>query len=108
MKFKITGKKKTKRVFLIRAKTENPVYRLTAFLDLNTKEPLYPVNIESPLPGVTFTIDSETGASCSLPPIIPGHMIHRFGEQLKQFNDVITAARDWIRQEQQKDDSSEP
>lgn len=99
--FEVKSRTKRKTFTIIRMRTAGSTLKFTVFLENETGNVLYPLEIESVVPGIiSITLISDTAASCSFPPSIPETMVNKVAEQLNMFHDIVIAAREQIAKEQ--------
>lgn len=91
---------------IINAQAKNPDRHVTIYLDNESGRPMYPIKIESIMSGITITLDSDSNADCSLPPVIPESMVDMLAEQLGTVHDNVSAVRRLIKEEQKLFDNA--
>lgn len=106
--FKILSRKKNAMFTTVKAqisvskRTYDMESTVKLYLDNDTGAVLYPVEIGSPVPGLTVTLDSDSSSSCSFPPSIPDATIDSTAMFLSIFHETIGTVRELIRKEQQR------
>lgn len=88
--------------FVIGVHAEIPGWKLHAFLDKGTGNVLYPVKILHVRTGTEIKLDAYDSAGCSFPPFVPEELIDQLSECLNTVHGVILAARELIKEEQQR------
>ncbi len=102
-RFELTSYRKHSGMLTLHAKNEEYGYSLTVHFDLETGSVIYPVSVMSAFPGMDISLDSEESASCTLPPVIPGHMTDRMAKELNRFHAIVEQARLFIEEEKKKE-----
>lgn len=102
IRFEVTSRQKSDIITTIRAKTKDMEWNMTLYLDNETGAVLYPVTIKQAVPCVTITLDADFTSSCGLPPSVPDIMVDNIAADLTAFHDIVAAARELIREEQEK------
>lgn len=99
--FKVTKRADSTMIRTIRAIADSPGRTLIIYLDEGTGEPMYPISIESVIPGVIITLVSDTEEVCSFSPSVSSKQVKHIIEYLNMFDDMVSAARKLIEKEQQ-------
>lgn len=102
IKFEVKSRNASHMLETVHIQSKNPGRNMTLYLDKETGDVLYPIAIEPVIPGITIMLDSEAVASCMFPPSVPESMISNVISYLEEFHDVVDAAREIIRAEQQR------
>ena len=74
-------------------------WKLTVRFDMRTKKVIYPVRVLPAVPGMDIILDTDTAATCSLPPVVLDVMVDRLKEELGGFHSIVSAARIFIAQQ---------
>lgn len=65
---------------------------------------LYPVAIESFVPGMSVSLDSDDHASCTVPPTIPSPMVPQIRDEMGIYEGIVAGAREFIREQLEREE----
>lgn len=102
IRFEVISRKKTRFLITVHAMAKYPCCKMDLNLEADTGKVLYPVKIEQAIFGTAIVLDSEDFASCSVPPSIPETMVDSVVSFLSTVHEVIAAARELVKEEQEK------